>query len=64
MKAVITFLIFFVLINSVKSQVAVLPTVDDIASYSNATTATIFVKDTIRGGSFFSTREVTQQMAE
>ena len=32
---------------------ATLASVTDIASYNNATTSTIFVKDTIRGGSFF-----------
>ena len=32
---------------------ATLSSVTDIASYNNATTTTIFVKDTIRGGSFF-----------
>ena len=32
---------------------ATLSSVTDIASYNNATTSTIFVKDTIRGGTFF-----------
>jgi len=32
---------------------ATLASVTDIASYNNATTSTIFVKDTIRGGTFF-----------
>ena len=52
MKQLITSIIFLALTNSGKSQVAVLATVSDIASYSNAATTTLFIKDTIRGGQF------------
>lgn len=37
---------------TVKSQVAVLSTVNDIATYSNSATTTIFIKETFRGGQF------------
>lgn len=52
MRRVIILLIFPLFTNFAKSQVAILATVTDIASYSNVTTATLFIKDTIRGGQF------------
>lgn len=52
MKQLIAALIFLSISSFAKSQVAVLATVSDIASYSNAATTTLFIKDTIRGGQF------------
>ena len=45
-------LAFLVMAIFAKGQVAVLPTVNDIASYSDTTTTILFIKDTIRGGQF------------
>lgn len=52
MKQLIALLIFSVISTFARSQVAVLATVSDIASYSNAATTTLFIKDVLRGGQF------------
>jgi len=44
MKQLITSIFFLALTNSGKSQVAVLATVSDIASYSNAATTTLLLR--------------------
>ncbi len=52
MKQLTMFLLFSIISIYSRSQVAILATVNDIASYSDVTTKTLFIKDILRGGQF------------